>query len=212
MKNASAYHAVTATSGPSPRRLTLKGTMPIIAALAVGLALMRHSQLRYFAWMEPASPHKLVYYTLLRIGYVLYGSLPVLFAMCAVVVLAGVRGTRPRSEAFSVRPGLAACATALLALLAVVAFGLLNYTVGRNPGVIWARNVYDVLIASAPDLWSPKGIDQLFQAAGEAAMPAILGVWGVQRLCGMWKPVPEWPDRLGRALGWIFLLWMLTPH
>jgi hypothetical protein len=212
MMNASADHEVAATRGASPRRLTLKGTMAIIAALAVGLALMRYSQLRYFEWVEPASPHKLVYYTLLRIGYVLYGSLPVLFAMCAVVVLAGVRGTRPRSQEFSVRPGLAASAAALLALLAAVAFRLLNYAVGRNPGVAWARNAYDVLIASAPDLWSPKGIDQLFQSAGEAAMPAILAVWALQRLCGVWKPAPEWPDRLGRALGWIFLLWMLTPH
>jgi hypothetical protein len=211
MKHTSADQAAT-TSTPSPRRLTLKGTMAIIAAMAVGLALIRYSQLRYFAWVEPASPDRLVYYTLLRIGYVLYGILPVLFALSAVVVLAALQDKRPRREEFCVRPGLTACAAALVALVAAVAFRLLNYAVGRNPGVYWAKNAVDVLIATASKLWSPEGVDQLFQAAGEAAMPAILAVWGLQRLCGMWKPVPEWPDRLGRALGWVFLLWMLTPH
>ena len=43
-------------------------------------------------------------------------------------------------------------------------------------------------------------------------MPAILAIWGLQKLSGAWQPVAEWPDRLGRALGCIFLLWLLTPH
>jgi hypothetical protein len=48
--------------------------------------------------------------------------------------------------------------------------------------------------------------------AGAAAIPAILAVWLVQLFCGLWNPVPEWADRLGRVLGSILLLWMLTPH
>jgi hypothetical protein len=213
MKNSAVDEASSATLGPSPRRLTLKGAMALIAATAVGLALVRYSQLRYFAWQEPANPDKLVYHTLLRIGYVLYGSLPVLYTLCAVVVLAGLRGTRPCRQEFSVRPGLAACTATLVASLAACVFRWLNYAVGSSPGVLWSKHPFDVLIATAPDqFWSPKAVDVIFMSAGQAAMPAILAVWMLQRLCGLWKPIREWPDRLGRALGCIFLLWMLTPH
>jgi hypothetical protein len=52
----------------------------------------------------------------------------------------------------------------------------------------------------------------LLYAAGSAAMPAVLAVWLLQLLAGLWKPVPEWTDRLGRLLGFVLLFWMLTPH
>ena len=186
--------------------------MGVVAAVAGGLALIRYSQMRYFIWQEPIDSSRLVYHTLLHVGWAVYGSLPVLYALCAVVVLAGLRGTRPRREEFTLRPGLAACTAALVALVGSVVFRLLYYAIGRYPGIYWARHAFDVLIATAPGLWSPNGIDELFQAAGDAAMPAILAVWMLQYLCGRWHAIPEWPDRLGRALGWIFLLWMLTPH
>jgi hypothetical protein len=195
------------------RRLTLKGAMALIAATAVGLALIRYSQSRYFAWEEPANPARLVYHTLYTIGRIVYGCLPILYALCTAVVVAGLRGARPRKVEFSVRPGIAACAAALVAAVAAVVFRVLSYAVGRSPGVLWSKHAFDVLMATAPGVfWSPGGVDLLFQAAGNAAMPAILAVWGLQRLCGAWKPIQEWPDRLGRAMGWTFLLWMLTPH
>jgi hypothetical protein len=212
MKDTSPEPAIPASTPPPARKLTLKAAMALVAATAVGFGLIRYSQLRYFAWDEPAASGRLVYHTLLHISKLGYGCLPVLYALSAVVVGAGLRGARPRREQFSVRPGLAACAAAQVALAAAIVFLILNYAIGRNPGVYWSTHSYDVLTNTAPGLWSPKGIEELFAAAGDGAMPAILAVWMLQWLCSAWKPAPEWPDRLGRAVGWIFMLWMLTPH
>jgi hypothetical protein len=38
---------------------------------------------------------------------------------------------------------------------------------------------------------SPEAVDFLFHASGAAAMPAVLAVWFVQLLAGLWNPVPE---------------------
>jgi hypothetical protein len=78
--------------------------------------------------------------------------------------------------------------------------------------VFWMTRPVEVFMAKAPELWSPQGIAELFQFAGDAAMPALLTVWGLQKLSGTWQPIAEWHDRLGRAVGWIFLFWLLTPH
>jgi hypothetical protein len=188
------------------RKLALKDAMTLIAAAAIGLALIRHSQSRFFAWEPPAQPGKIVYNTFYNIGKLLYGTVPILFALCATVVVAGLRGPWPRRQEFAFRPGLAACATALVAFAVAAFLQLLGYA------VLGMTRPIEVFMAKAPELWSPEGIAALFQYAGEAAMPAILTVWGLQRLSGMWQPIAEWPDRLGRALGWVFLLWMLTPH
>ncbi len=180
--------------------------MAVIAATAVGLASIRYSMSRAFVWEPPAQPRLPVYNTCYNVGKLLYGTLPILFALCATVVVAGLRGPRPRRQEFASRQGLAACATALVAFAVAAFLRLLGYA------VIWMTRPIEVFGEKAPELWSPEGIGTLFRYAGEGAMPAILTVWGLQRLSGTWQPIAEWPDRLGRALGWIILLWLLTPH
>jgi hypothetical protein len=191
---------------PAARRFTLKDAMTLIAAAAVGLTFIRYSLSGCFTWEAPAQPGKIVYNTCYNTGKLLYGIVPILFALCATVVVAGLRGPRPRGQEFAVRPGLGACAAALVAFAVAAFLRLLGYA------VIWMTRPIEVFGAKAPELWSPEGIAALFRYAGEGAMPAVLTVWGLQRLSGMWQPIAEWPDRLGRALGWIFLLWLLTPH
>ncbi len=191
---------------PAARRFTLKDAMTLIAAAAVGLTFIRYSLSGSFTWEAPAQPGKIVYNTCYNTGKLLYGIVPILLALCATVVIAGLRGPGPRRREFATRPGLAACATALVAFAVAAFLRLLDYA------MIWMTRPIEVFEAKVPELWSPEGIAALFRYAGEGAMPAVLTVWGLQRLSGMWHPIAEWPDRLGRALGWIFLLWLLTPH
>jgi len=187
--------------------------MALIAATAVGLAIIRYSHMRYFTWEEPARPGVLVYHTLYTIGHFVYGMLPVFYALCAVVVARVFRNGGTRPAALSRSPGTAACFAALVAMLAALVFRVVGYAVGRYPGVLWTAHPVDVIGATAYRAFcSPEGVDALFMTAGAAAMPAVMAVWLVQLLCGLWIPIPEWPDRLGRVLGFIFLLWMLTPH
>jgi hypothetical protein len=205
--------------------------MALIAATAVGLAFVRYSQTRFFVWEEPAVADRLVYHTLYQTGQVVYWILPVLYGLCAAVVATVLRGKRPWREEICHRPGPAACAAALVAMLAALVFHVLDYAVGKFPGVLWSAHddlfgspaldrlvanrpsALDRLVAMAYDAFgSPRTVAWLFAAAGDGAIPTILVVWMLQLLCGLWNPVPEWPDRLGRILGLIFLLWMLTPH
>ena len=203
--------AASTKGRPARPRFRLVDAMVLIAAMAVGLTLVRYSQMRYFAW-EPPVPDRVIYHTLIMISMAVYGALPILYGLCTAVVATGLRSTRPRREEFTLRPGLAACTAALVALLTALIVRLLSYAVG-NPGVLWSRQPVDLLFATAyAYLLSPHALDSLLMEAGVGSISAVLAVWAIQHLCGLWHAVPEWPDRLGRVLGWLFLLWTLTPH
>jgi hypothetical protein len=197
---------------PELRKFTIFDAMIIIAATAVGLAVIRYSHLRYFAWEEPAVSDRRVYHTLYTIGHLVYGVLPILYALCAAVVVSVLRRGRSWRDTLACSPGSAACFAALMMALAALVFRLLDYA-ARNPGVLWSDNPFDVFHATAYRAFcSPGAIDSLFSEAGAAAMPAVLAIWLIQLFCGLWNPVQEWTDRLGRVLGFILLSWMLTPH
>jgi hypothetical protein len=213
MTNTTSAMAVAGQSRPEPRKFTIFDVMALIAATAVGLALIRYSHIRYFAWEGPAVPGRIVYHTLYTIGHFVYGILPALYALCAAVVASDLRGERLWRGALSRGPGSAACFAALVTALAALVSRVLGYAIGSNPGVLWKDHPADVFHTTAYEAFcSPHAIDSLFMAAGEAAMPAVLAVWLVQHFCELWNLVPEWSDRLGRVLGFILLLWMLTPH
>jgi hypothetical protein len=205
-------HAVSTTGRQAHQRFRLFDAMVLVAATAVGLSLARYSQMRYFAWEPAPIPDRVIYYGLILITRWFYGVLPVVYGLCAAVVATGLRSTRPRREEFTLRPGLAACTAALVALLAALIIRLLSYALGR-PGVVWSKHPTDVLLATSYGyLWSPEAIDSMFMEAGVGSISAVIAVWSLQRLCGLWQPVPEWPDRLGRVLGSLFLVWALMPH
>ena len=212
MIDAPADQTVSAKGQPARQSFRLVDAMILIAATAVGLAFVRYSQMRYFVWEKPEAPDRVIFYTLAAIGRPVYGTLPILYGLCAAIVATVLRGARPCREEFTLRPGLAACAAALVALITAAVVRLLSYAAG-NPGVLWSKQPLDVLLATADTyLWSPPAIDALLMDAGVGSISAVLAVWCLQRLCGLWHPVPEWPDRLGRALGTVLLLWALTPH
>jgi hypothetical protein len=219
MTNARRKQDGTITTRQGPRRFTLIDAMMFIVAIAVGLAIIRYSQKKYFAWWEPEDRNRLIYYTLYWIGRLGYGMLPVVFGLCVVVVAAAFGGSCPRRETFSRSPGLAACAAALVAILIGFAFRVLDYTVGQS-GAFWSRHYESLcwptldrqIVTAYNSVLTPPAVDRLLQDAGGAAMSAVVAVWFLQLLCGLWKQVREWPDRIGRVLGLFFLLWMLTPH
>jgi hypothetical protein len=205
--------AVPAASQLGPRRFALIDAMILIAALAVGLAVIRYALLESFTSEEPANSSRLMYFTLYMIGRYVHGICPVLFALCAAVVVSVFRGPHRWREAIRRSPGTAACLAALVAMPVALINRVLGYAIGRYPGVVWENHPLDVLSWTVYEQFcSPRAVDGVFTGAAAAGIPAVLAVWLVQFLCGLWKPVPDWPDRLGRALGFAFLLWMLTPH
>jgi hypothetical protein len=203
---------VSTVDRPPRRTFRLLDAMVLIATTAVGLAFVRYSRMKYFAWEPPVAPDRLIYHTLIMISRAVYGALPVLYGLCAAVVVSSLGSTGSRRKEFTtIRPGIAACTAALVALLTGLVFRLLNYAVGHS-GVLWSKPTVDMLLTRGDAfLWSPPAIDKLLMESGPGSIAAVFAVWGVQCLSGLWRPVPEWPDRLGRALGWLLLLWALTP-
>jgi hypothetical protein len=183
--------------------------MSLVAAIAVGLAAIRYSHMRYFVWEHTEVAGRVVYPTLCAVGRLVYGILPILYALCVVVLAKVPRSGNRWSAAFSCSPGAAACFAVLLTLFTEIVFQVVQYAVrlvrSHNPIALFDATAYWEFCA-------PTAIDGLFRAAGPAAMPAVLAVWLVQFFCGLWRPAPDWHDRLGRAVGFVILLWMLTPH
>ncbi len=208
-----AHDVVTASPNhPERRRFTIFDAMTIIAATAVGLALVRYSHAGYFGGEQAPQPGRPIFHTLSSIGTVIHGTLPVLYALCAAVVASIFRRACVWRDALSGSPGRAASFAALVSALAVLVFRALSYAAG-NDGAFWLGHPVNLAHHTVFELFcSPDAMDSLFNDAGAAAPPAVLAVWLVQLFGGLWKPMPEWDDRLGRGLGFVLLLWMLTPH
>ena len=157
-------------------------------------------------------PDQLVYHTLFHIMMFVYGSLPVLFALYrAAVVLAGLRALgRARSRSAQAWP---LAPRPFSTLVAAIIYRVLNYTVGRNPGVLWSKHPYDVLVAYGAYALVARGYRPIVPGRrqwGDARDPGGLGAATTVRAVEAGPRLAR--HRLGRALGWIFLLWLLTPH
>jgi Sulfatase len=120
-------------------------------------------------------PDRVIYHTLIMISRAAYGALPILYGLCTAVVAIGLRSTRQRREEFTLRPGLAACTAALVALLTALIVRLLSYAVG-NPGILWSRQPVDLLFATAyAYLLSPQAVDSLLMEAGVGVVLLVPG-------------------------------------
>ena len=158
-----------------------QGRDALVAATGVGLGLTRYSQLRYFDWEEPEASGRASFIRSITLARLATVAFPYL---CAFRHGSRGRSSRcgPRREEFTVRPGRPLAPPPMWRWPRRLCLEMLNYAIGRNPGVYWSTHSYDVLVNTAPGLWSPKGIEELFAAAGDGAMPAIVAVWMLQRL------------------------------
>ncbi len=208
-----AHDVVTAgPNRPERRRLTIFDAMTIIAATAVGLALIRYSHMGYFAGEQAPQPGRPIFHTVRSIGTVIDGTLPLLYALCAAVVASIFRRACSWRDALSRSPGRAASFAALVSALAVLVFRMLSYAAG-NGEAFWLGHPINLDHNTVFEKFcSPDAMDALFNDAGAAAPAAVLAVWLVQLFGGLWNPMPEWDDRLGRWIGFVLLLWMLTPQ
>ncbi|HWE36905.1 MAG TPA: hypothetical protein VG406_10095 [Isosphaeraceae bacterium] len=154
----------------------------LISALAVGLAMARDPYLQmdretvavvkgapFLAW-------KMAYY---------YGCLafPCITPLTFVLAFRGL--CRRRSLRAFLRPGLAACMAASVALLLRGLEYLPYYAVGAR--------------------WHLGPIDP-WVSTGERVGYAVLGVWAALAAAGRWRPGTGWIERLGVVVG---LLWAL---
>jgi hypothetical protein len=100
-----------------------------------------------------------------------------------------LRQPRPRLRRLARQPGFAACAVSTLTLTTIWVTGLIPkvFHIG------WIRPDFLLLIAA------------------HCVGFAVVGSWLTLLLVGCWRPSPDWFDRIGRALGVVAILCLLTP-
>ena len=169
--------------GPPARRFTLADAALLIAALAIGAAMVR----------EPIRQMNLSFINNAQFGWWFnnrwwaYVAAPLLAPTTVAVVVLGLRRPRPpRAELFR-GPGIVACtaASVALALRGVAEFP--RYLTGQG----WMAGPIMPWVGSAAYVGY-----------------AVLAAWAILVLSGDWRSRSGWIDRLGVALG---ACWALAP-
>jgi hypothetical protein len=180
----------------SARGLTVVDAMILVGAAAVGVATYRAlaEPLRLLVpgpWLLDAPPRGWTFHSALGRARTIQ-ALTIPCALSWTLALPALRlRRRPRTpwRRLARQPGMAACLAATL-------------------GTLWALACLTLMIltwsAPRPPLaaWMARGLERIFPPMGLAVAVA----WSVLALAGLWRPVPDAIDRVGRALG---VYWMI---
>ncbi|WZO98151.1 hypothetical protein EP7_005207 [Isosphaeraceae bacterium EP7] len=125
------------------------------------------------------------------------------------LLLIRLRGPRPPMHRLMRQPGAVACMSATAATVVVLAwstyrsFAELGWTLPRPAGESagglggWLLAAFAAYAHAVRDIAAPR--------LGATVPPAVLCAWIVLGAGGRWKPEGTWIDRLGMAIGWLWL-------
>jgi hypothetical protein len=138
-------------------------------------------------------------------------AMPHLAALTIALVAMRMRQPRPPIRRIAREPGAVACITASAALLVVGIWVGMAAALGRHVEFMQ-------LVTYLPNgtgrgtggeiVRLPDG--RLFTIYGDCVGLAVLGSWLCLLFSGCWRPVPTWIDRLGRALGVLWIIMTLV--
>jgi len=178
--------------------------MILVAATAAGLAVGREwGKLRAFEFVSAPGPPILPFdlmtgksarsFDLVRFLY--RASLPFLWTLPLAFLIIRLLPPRPRFRRLVRQPGMAACCSAILAMIFVA-----SRTLILSAGVRAAFNR-----GYAASWWA------LEVTAPEIAM-MVGGAWFILAMGGWWRPERSWVDRLGIALafGWLSVAFLAS--
>lgn len=191
-------------SAPSGRRrVTILDIAILIAAIACGLALLRTQtytiafrQWQLYSVYSAGSPFYIVRPHLHKYFTIVIYVLPFLFSLTvAVVVLALVSRRVERTETLR-QPGVSACFLVVLATLLFAGVELARDFAYHafHERVNWLR-------------WLSFGIATAVNRAGVL----VVAMWVYQASVGARRGPSDWIDKLGRVLGLLWGLLLLTP-
>jgi hypothetical protein len=167
------------------RRITLADVMILVPAAAVGTLILR-SYMPGFGWqlafIPTIAPDP---YGLWRAHRWLYGpgSCLVVPWMAATIV---IRLLRPRPRLIRLQPGFVACVAVMISL---------------PPGLAWLAT-----ILHRPGFQRPESFEQAWTITTYWTETAVVGAWLALHLSRKWRPEPSWIDRMGRALGFYWIV------
>lgn len=171
------------------RKLTIADAMILVAALAIGLVMVR-SNLPVGFEPLPRSP-ALIPNAISAWAALLFPSLEV--GTVAVSLLA-LRRPRPPFSQWTLQPGFVACGAASFIVEVGAAVNVLYLGVGA-------------ILRQWPGGWVPYQDHDLMFFSNHVGQisHAVAACWALMAAGGRWRPEPNWLDRLGRGFG---LFWV----
>jgi hypothetical protein len=173
--------------------------MILTVAAAAGLWVNRLNWLAFVdRWRNPVDAHD-------TLEHILDLVAPHLAAGTIAVLVVRMRSPRPPLRRLVRQAGTVACMVALAVLLVIACWVGMTTAMGR--AVEFSEHA---IIANA--VVHSRGSFALYPVTGRNLVIyadrvgfAIAGAWLSLWLSGRWRPEPTWVDRLGRALGWLWL-------
>jgi hypothetical protein len=175
------------------RTFTIADAMILLAALAIGLILVRQNLPVGFEPF-PRSP-ELIPNVVSAWAALLFPSLEVGTVAIARLTL---RHPRPPLKRLTLRPGFVACGAAAVILSISAAANVLYLGVGA-------------VLRHWPGGWVPYQDSPVFFSSHVGQISYAVAVcWAFMAAGGRWRPEPEWVDRLGRGFGsfWVGMILM----
>jgi hypothetical protein len=197
--------------GTPSRRFSVLDGMFLVAASAIGFAVMRSYSLEVLH--NNLTPYPALPRALLTAWAYAIATMPIPAVWAVVLFACRLRRPRPPWRRLVNQPGFVACgavslviAIRLTGFLTLVARTLGNPFYTTNLGVSEALSV----TISYP---GPVNIATIYNSAYFAASAfgmstSVAAVWLLLVASGRWRPEPSWLDRLGRAVGayWIAMI------
>lgn len=191
------------------RRFTVLDAIALVAATAIGIAIVRSNFDDVADWFARPSEGWTVAHLLRAIPPAMIVLIPCFLSWTAALLVLRFRKPRPHMRSIFMQPGTSACMAVLcgaifnclkLGTLLAVEFLLSSFSVPRSLGVTDYSDTYGMLI---------RGILRVESAGPNMPDPAalVLLVWTLLVLSGQWHRENTWVDRAGRRLGvvWIFV-------
>ncbi len=202
--------ALSITPMTTPRKFLLSDAIVLVAATAVGLAMVKpyHATLPALNWGPPYPFDRPFAGWIKNLWFCLVLAAP--FAVVWTLAILGLRLRRPRDRWSRLirQPGLVAGLMAALVLaVRLVGFATMCVRVIGQPR-LW---IWTAKYAGGGGAWVgwPPGY-LLFETDHFLDTMAMIGVavaasWMLLLASGRWRSERSWIDRAGRALGWFWI-------
>jgi hypothetical protein len=191
------------TSNPSERRgPSLLDACVFIAAIALGLAVVRSDEFGMVRRFWPPLPLGSRAAFRLRFSLVVTYATPFLFFFSVAIVALAFRSQGGRKEDM-LRPGIAAC-------FMVVVSTILYVIVDPARKLFYA--LYALYANKEVSLWTLNGlfVQGLLDMASRAGY-LVAALWLLQVAAGGGTGRSSWIDKLGRAIGVIWIIFLFSP-
>jgi hypothetical protein len=184
------------------RSFGLTDAMILVVAVATGLSVNRMDwPLFLLRWSNPVDAHDSIEHFL---GLVM----PHAATMTVALLALRMRSPRPQFRRIARQPGSVACMVALAMLLVITSWIAVTWSAGK--AVVFSRDI--VLRHSNGHTRVDPGFlvfpfsGKVLVVYGDRIGFAVAGAWLALLLVGGWKAEPSWIDRLGRAVGWLWIV------